>query len=461
MHDSTHTAAALAESAAPNRGLPLPLEDTARSAPITVAVIGSGPSGCYLTQFLTKRWPEAEVTIFETLPTPYGLVRYGVAADHQGAKAVTRQFDRLFTRADVRFAGNVTVGRDITFELLVDTFDVVAVATGLPVDRALDIPQHQQCRVIGAGTLLRALNGFPSRELLHDDTGRVSPLGPRLAVVGMGNVSLDVIRLLAKDIDDFSGSDIDDELLAQLRPHAPLTFDVIGRSPAAESKFDLAMLRELIALPKLDVHVTGIPDSDQSPAAQLLRPLARAHAKCDRQANPSRTRLNLHFRITPQGIESRHGRTVLHALRRGDTKQISLTADTVITAIGFTHARPDDGACAPTGWAGQNVYRVGWFSRGATGAIPENRKDAQRVAEAIVDDVTAGRVPVGKVGFRAVEHLLADRLIGFADWQRIEAFERRNARRDRCRQKITDIDQMITVATTPESATFAPAPSRH
>lgn len=429
------------------------LPETA-TAPPTVAIVGSGPSGCYVSQFLAKRWPEAEITIFETLPTPYGLIRYGVAADHQGAKTVTRQFDRLFTRAGVRFAGNITVGRDVTFDLLVENFDIVVVATGLPTDRTLDIPQHPASRVLGAGTLLRALNGFPSRERRTDDGGDLAPLGSHLTVVGMGNVSVDVIRLLSKKPENLIGSDIDDELLAQLRAGAPLTFDVLGRSPAAEAKFDLAMMRELIELPDLKIHVTGVADGDHSPAAQLLRPFTAAQT--GPSTAPHHQQLNLHFGLIPDRIDAVHGQTVVRTCRRSDNKPVSFAADTVITAIGFTHARPDDNACTPTAWAGQNVYRVGWFSRGAIGTIPENRKDAQRVAEAIVDDVIARRIPLGKNGFRGVEHLIADRLISFTDWQRIETFERCTARRDRCRQKIASIDQMITVATAPTTGGATP-----
>lgn len=442
----------------------VPQDDAQRSASVdvtgagpSVAVVGSGPSGCYVSQFLAKRWPGADVTIFETLPAPYGLIRYGVAADHQGAKAVSRQFDRLFTRSGVRFAGNVTVGRDVTFHQLAAAFDIVVIATGLPADRTLEVAQHPRCRILGAGALLRALNGFPLQELPRDDSGEVLPLGRHLAVVGMGNVAIDVIRLLAKDIDDFHGSDIDDDVLAQLRHDQPSVFDVIGRSPAAEAKFDLSMLRELVSLPQLDISVTGLADDDVSPVAQLLRPFTGGTD----QHSSGRIRLNLHFGIAPQSVDYLNGRTVLHAQRRGDHQTVSVVADSIITAIGFTHAQSEHGLCAPARWEGPNVYRVGWFSRGATGTIPENRKDAQRVAEAIDRDVTTGRISLGRAGFRAVEPLLADRMISFADWQRIEAFERQTARRDRCRRKIADIGQMIAIATTPDLITARSTAEAH
>jgi len=406
-----------------------------------------------VSQFLAKRWPAAEVTVFEALPTPYGLIRYGVAADHQGAKSVTRQFDRLFTRSGVRFAGNVTVGRDIAFQQIANAFDVVVLAMGLPSDRGLDIPHHPNSRILGAGTLLRALNGYPARELPRDDADRVVSLGRRITVVGMGNVSVDVIRVLSKGAEHFAGSDIDDDLLARLRVDTPLTFDVIGRSPVNEAKFDLAMMRELIGLPNLEVHVTGIGGGDDSPAAQLLRPFMAGAAPRSTAARGHQ--LNLHFELNPQRVDATNGLTVLHAGRRHDGQTVTFAADTLITAIGFTHANGTaDGS--PATWSGANVYRVGWFSRGATGTIPENRKDAQRVAEAIIDDVLSGRIPLAKNGFHDVEQLLEDRIVTFADWQRIETFERGTARPNRCRQKLSSIEQMIAVAKTPARTAATP-----
>ena len=106
----------------------------------TIAIVGSGPSGCYIAQFLRKRWPAAEIVIFDRLDHPYGLVNYGVALDHPGTKAVARQFDRLFDKDGVRFAGKVEIGTDITLDELRSAFDIVVLATGLHGDRTLDVP---------------------------------------------------------------------------------------------------------------------------------------------------------------------------------------------------------------------------------------------------------------------------------------------------------------------------------
>ncbi|MCE0765011.1 hypothetical protein LWC35_19200 [Pseudonocardia kujensis] len=411
--------------------------------------MGSGPSGCYIAQFLAKAWPDSEITVFESLPAPYGLVRYGVAADHQGAKAVTRQFDRLFARRGVRFAGNITIGRHLDFAQVAASFDIVVLATGLPDDRELGVPCDPGAYVVGAGALLRTLNGFPSPVLPHIAAGRSRPIGSRVVIVGMGNVAVDVMRLLSKDATAFAGSDIDDDRLRQLRPTPPRSIDTVARSTASEAKCDLAMLRELVALPTVDIAVTGLDDCDDGPVADLLRKSAAA-APSHRPCPPGvrRTQITFHFGLVPEALLAREGRTVLTARRArlDQAKPLELAADTIITAIGFTHGSTLDEASPREHWDGDHVYRVGWLSRGARGTIPENRKDAQRLARTIIADVEAERITTGRPGFRAVEASILHRTVTFDDWQRIDAFERRSARADRCRQKITDLGQMLAVA---------------
>lgn len=415
----------------------------ANSTPPTVAVIGSGPSGCYTAQFLAKGMPGAEITVFESMPTPYGLVRYGVAADHQGTKGVTRQFDRLFTRAGVRFAGNVAIGRDIDFQVLARSFDAVVLATGLPLDRPLGIRQDAHARVLGAGALLRTLNGFPVDILGRDEHGRHVSLGRDLAVVGLGNVAIDVLRMLVKPTADLVGTDIDDISLHELRPTPPSTVDVISRSGVERAKCDVAMLRELLALPNAHVEVTGLRPDDCGPAADLLRAHTRA-AGAGVSAEHS-TQVRLHFGCVPEAIDHREGKALVRATTV-DSQPVELAVDTVITAIGFTHDSADDPSGPTENWSGVNVYRVGWLARGAKGTIAENRRHAQDVAAAIIQDFATGRLQASHPGFRAVESLLSDRIVDFADWQRIDEAERQSAPPQRCRLKITKLDEMLLVA---------------
>ena len=428
----------------------------ASSAPQpTIAVVGSGPSGCYVATFLAKKWPQSDITVFESMPTPYGLVRYGIAADHQGTKNVTRQFDKLFTRDGVRFAGNVCVGTDIAFADLARCFDLVVLATGLPQDRPLTIPQQAGTRVIGARTLLGALNGHPVQVFPRNPDGRYTALGLQLAVIGMGNVAIDVVRLLSKDPHELDGSDIDDELFEQLRPSRPTSIDVLSRSGLPFAKFDLAMLRELLSLPNVDVTALGLSEDDDGPAAELLRPYVGSPTEST-APEQRRTRVRLHFRVTPESITRSGDRTLLRASTpHGTTSVTEIVVDSVITAIGFTQGALEDQSC-PTGeWSGDNVYRVGWLSRGPQGAIPENRKDARRVVDTIADDVDSGRLEIGRAGYIAVEPSLRN-VVTFDDWQQIEAFEHREAPPGRCRRKITDREHMLSIATSARDSNAAP-----
>ncbi|EME22667.1 FAD-dependent oxidoreductase [Rhodococcus triatomae] len=419
---------------------------------LTVAVVGSGPSGCYVSQFLAKKWPNVDITVLESLPTPYGLVRYGVAADHQGAKTVIRQFDRLFSRSGVRFAGNITVGKDVEFDALADAFDVVVLATGLPGDRTLDIDQYPEVQVLGAGALLRSLNGYPVALLPRDDNGRYRSLGRSLAVVGMGNVAIDVARLMAKSVEALAGSDIDDAVLEQLRPSRMDTINIISRSGPSDAKCDIAMLRELIELPDVGIGVTGIDDQDAGPVVDLLRPFVSGPTTPAALGASKPTHLNLHFRQTPASVSSNGETTVLRttASERG-AELGDILVDSVIAAIGFINGGPETQGHPSAGWSGDNVYRVGWLRRGPQGTIPENRRDAQQVADTIIADLVQGRLTTGSPGFTAIAPLLRGQVVDYQDWQRIESIERRHAPNDRCRRKISDLDQMLAIAVSRET----------
>ncbi|MGV0680497.1 FAD-dependent oxidoreductase [Mycolicibacterium fortuitum] len=415
---------------------------------LSVAIVGSGPSGCYVAQFLAKQCPRAAVTVFESLPTPYGLVRYGVAADHQGAKGVTKQFDRLFASSDVRFVGNVTIGRDLPFETLAEAFDVVVLATGLPNDRRLDVPLAPGARVVGAGDLLQALNSHPHVLLRRDASGIAAALGRQIVIIGMGNVAIDVARLACKDGDGLIGSDVNDTFRQEVLPAAPVRLDVLARSSAAQAKCDVSMLRELLTLPNVETTVSGLDPSESGPIVEVLEEFANTvQPTACRSGRSAATRLNLHFGLELDRIDARNRRSIVHARTRCGTRAIELEADTVVTAIGFTEGDNAGVTCPSASWSGAHVYRVGWLNRGPKGTIPENRKEARMVADSIINDVVDGQVGTGRRGFSDVEPILRNRMVSFDDWQKIETFEVQSAPPDRCRRKISDIERMLDVAT--------------
>jgi len=402
-----------------------------------IAIIGSGPSGCFAAQFLRKAWKDAEITIFEALPVPYGLVRYGVAPDHQGSKSVTAQFDRLFEREGIRFAGNVTIGEDLTFEDLAAAFDIIIPATGLGCDRRLPVEAHPDCPVIGAGALIRALNGHPDLSLPADADGLPMALGSRVAVIGNGNVAMDVVRLLAKPLDQFGGSDIDDTRLAALRGQGVARIDVFGRSPIGAAKFDLSMFKEILGLSNVRIGRSG---TGSCPPCDAMQALAAAEA---RSANGA---LSIHFHFAAQPIALLHGpHGPLLSVETCDGIA-SHEVDSVITAVGFHDSRPSGHPCSAQSWSGAQVFPVGWLQNGGKGTIAANRKSAKETAGEINAAAKDGHLIPAAPGFAAVADRIADRLVDYEGWCRIDAHERATCAPGRPRLKLTDRAEMLAVA---------------
>lgn len=406
----------------------------------TIAVLGSGPSGCYTAQFLRKKWPNAEITVLEALPVPYGLLRYGVATDHQGTKAIEAQFDRLFERDNVRFAGNVHVGRDISFEDIVESFDIVVRATGLRHDRKLSLHADASCTVIGAGALLKALNGYPALDLPLTESGDLAPLGEHIAVVGNGNVAMDVIRLLCKSEPAMIGSDVDDWRLSALRADGVKRIEVFGRSPAEQAKFDLSMLKEVVTLADVRIECTGISQSETGKTVETLLEASRS------PGNSNQILVRFHFGATPQAVTKSDSSIQLSMERANSSDPSDFLVDSVISATGFTNESPCGSPCAESKWIGNNVFKVGWLNRDGKGAIAENRKDAKQITELICEMFAAGRLSSSKPGFKSIASKLVNPVVDFSGWKKIDSHEKSLATENRCRRKVTDIETMLAIA---------------
>lgn len=416
--------------------------------PRRIAVVGSGPAGCFTAQALHRRWPEAELTVFDRLAAPYGLVRYGVAPDHQHGKAVARQFDRLFADG-VRFAGDVELGGVLPLETLRAQYDLVVLATGLDRDRALPLPGAQLPGVVPAGRIVAALNAAPRPPV------PMPAIGPRAVVIGAGNVAVDIVRLLAKTEREHAGGDVDPDALASYlaRPAAEVT--LLSRSSAVSAKADPAMLRELGGIPGVAfefVEADPAPAPPQDPtAARRLAALAEL-AALPAPERP-RLRVRLLFGASPERIL---GEDAVRGVRLADPPAgwpAEIHADTVVTAIGF-EADPD--ACggglelapSPSGRMGERLYRTGWLKRGPVGAVPANRADAAEVVREIVEDAEAGLLaPRDRArGFAGLPEEVRRRAVSFEQWRRVDAVERAAAAPDRVRRKIREHGAMLAVA---------------
>lgn len=418
----------------------------------TVAIVGTGPSGCYVAQALRKEWPEAEVVMIDRLPVPYGLVRYGVAPDHPGTKAVTRQFERLFERENIRFIGNLEIGKDLALDELRQAYDIVVLATGLYGDRRLGIPGDDLTHVYGAGRITRLLNDHP------DEVDFAPRLGKHTVIVGNGNVAIDLLRLIAKSHDEFDGSDISDESLSHLLADPVETIDIVGRSPAALAKFDTVMIKELAKLSNVRFKIG--PDSSLTSASNPLE-----HAKIESLlalqeiqsvAAGHRKMVTFHFGWAPEEV---HGtdevQSITFVCADGTGKRIQLKADSVITAIGFEERKGTDlsrdaltsaASHIEAGYMDAGLYCAGWFRRGPRGTIPENRADSKRVADSIVQAISAGTLSIGKPGFSAIPTGIKDLLVSYDDWKRIDAKELQSAPDGRVRRKTRSKLEMLSIA---------------
>ncbi len=404
-----------------------------------VAIVGSGPSGCYLAQALLKADSQLRVDILDRLPVPYGLVRYGVAADHQGTKAVIRQFERLFERQGAGFVGNIAVGEDVSLDELRQAYDAVVLAAGLSGDRTLGIPGEDLQGVYRAGHLTRALYE-------HPDAAPLPALGAHVVIMGNGNVAIDLLRLLAKTPDELAGSDLGTGPSAWLAGSGIETIDIVGRSPAADAKFDAVMIKELAKLEGVTIDVVGAGASDDEEGGRKIAALEaiRGHATGAR-------RVTFRFGLTPVRLDGRHGVIGEAVFQDAAGGTVSLPASAFITAIGFEAAGglPRDalvGSAAELeqGVIADGLYATGWFRRGPRGTIPDNRADAQLLAARILADFEALQTAPEKPGRDALPQWAG--AVCYDGWKRIDAAETVSPPQDRCRVKIASREAMLALA---------------
>jgi ferredoxin--NADP+ reductase len=427
------------------------------------AVVGSGPGGFYTAEALNKAYDrEARVDILDRYPVPYGLVRFGVAPDHQSLKAVSKRYDQTADSAGVDFIGNVTVGRDLSIAELLDLYDAVVLAIGAPHDRKLGIPGEDLLGVIGSAAFVGWYNGHPEFADLDPPLG-----GTHAAVVGNGNVALDCARILSKTRGELEAGDIVNHALAALEASPIRTVSILGR----RGPLQISMTpKELGELGDLDDATPVVDPADFPPveADEALEPgqrksvsLLRGYAATGADASKA-TRMIFDFFAKPLRIEGDGKaekiiieRTKLdendRAVGTGETYEVQ--ASLVISSIGYS-TPPMEGVpyderggkfLNENGKIADRLYCVGWARRGPTGTIGTNRPDGYEVAAQIEAAMPPG-TSSDRQGAEGLKALLAGRNVmatDYDDWRRIEQTETANARPGSPREKFVRVEDWL------------------
>jgi ferredoxin--NADP+ reductase len=428
-----------------------------------IAIIGSGPAGYYTAEAAQKKFgDDVRVDIIDRLPVPFGLIRFGVAPDHQSIKAVSGRYEKVALSDNVRFVGNVTVGTDISIDELQSLYDAVVLATGAPNDRQLDIPGADLPGVFGSAAFVGWYNGHPD---FADLTPHLD--GRHVVVIGNGNVALDVARILSKTRAEFAGSDIVGHALDALDIANTEDISILGRRGPHQIAMTPKELGELGHLARATPRVDKADFPDEGDDA-LLEPGMRKSVTHLREfaAIPEAYRadkaisINFDFFAAPVAIEGdgKVERIIVETTSLDDRLRSVGTGETytidcsmVISCIGYQtpaiegvpyeHGRGRFASVDGRILAG--LYCVGWARRGPSGTIGTNRPDGYAIVDLIADDQPSG---AGKAGRPGLDELLDRRgvkVVKFSDWKKIEEAEIARAREGAPREKFVRIEDMI------------------
>ncbi len=448
---------------------------SAKPAP-RVAIVGSGPGGFYTAKYLLRDSKDVQVTILDRWPTPFGLVRYGVAPDHPEVKSVQDDFEEVATSERFSYAGHVFVGHPedapghggpvVALNDLMKLYDAVVVATGCDLPRSLDLPGAELDGVVNARDFVGYYNAEPtfSRLELPEVTDQL-----RTVIIGHGNVALDCARVLAAPASHLDATDIHEEAFEALqRLPSKRLIHVVGRRGATQAAFTTKECRELTELEGaalvIDPAELREGDTEASLEEGKARPLKRKRKFLDQVAastNTAEREVHLRFLRRPvafeEGAKGSLGAVVFEkCVLEGDVnaqravgtgKMERIECDLAVCAVGYTASPPcpDGGRSKPqAGPAGTyahassrvapGLYSAGWVKRGPTGIVGSNVADARETAAAVLEDLAASGVAGYGEG------------TSWADWRRIDTAEKANAKKGAPRAKFADVEAILEVA---------------
>ncbi len=398
--------------------------------PLRVAIFGAGPAGIYAGNILSGSYENVTIDLFDSLPVPYGLIRYGVAPDHPRIKGIVNSLHEMLDSGKIRFFGNVEFGRDLTLEDIRRHYHAVIFATGAIKDAKLQIPGVDLEGSFGAADFVSWYDG-------HPDVARTWPLtAAQVAVLGNGNVALDVARVLAKQPNDMLTTDIPENVYEGLKDSPVTDVHVFGRRGPSDIKFTPIELRELGEVE--DVEIVLYPEDfpegwfneDAEGVTNQHRVMARVlQSWLERDSEPAKRRLHLHFWHQPKEIVGENGHvTGMRFDRKGEVREFPLQA--VYRAIGYWGSELpqipyDDTKGVIRNLGGRVVddrenqisglYATGWIKRGPVGLIGHTKSDAMETIENLVADVETLTDP-SEPNLSQVLDLLKSRGVTYTDW---------------------------------------------
>lgn len=445
------------------------------STPLRVAVVGAGPAGIYASDLLVKSGTDVSIDLFERMPAPFGLIRYGVAPDHPRIKGIIASLHRVLDQDNIRLLGNISIGTDITVEELRNYYDAIIFSTGAVADRDLGIPGDTLEGSFGAAEFVGFYDGNPEFKREWDLSAE------SVAVIGVGNVGLDVARILAKTADELKVTEIPDNVFESLKKNKATEVHVFGRRGPAQVKFSPMELKELDHSPTIEVVVSP-EDIDYDAASEVARRESKSQdLVCQtlegyamREPKGAPHKLFIHLFENPVEILGSDGTVVgLRTERteldgnggvRGTGKFTDWPVQAVYRAVGYRSypvpgvpfderaaVIPNDGGHVLDGPGGAIVpglYATGWIKRGPVGLIGNTKSDAKETTEMLLADAAAGNlVPATKRNPQDIIDLLAAKRIPvttWSGWYQLDSAEKSlGAAEGRERKKIVEWDEML------------------
>ena len=424
----------------------------------SVVIIGSGPSGFYVAESISKKL-NSDIDIIDRLPTPFGLIRGGVAPDHQTTKKISAAYTKTAKKEQISFFGNIEIGKDVLIEELRKIYDVVVIATGSEIDNKLEINGSNLKNVYGSAEFVGWYNGHPDYVNLEPNLNTEN-----VVVIGNGNVAIDIVRVLSKTLEEMADSDIPNYALNSINKSSIKNLYMVGRRGPIEAKFTNVELREMgnlkNCLPIVNIDIPNKVEGDYSDRDQRLIEKNLETLKSFSNIEKKNKEKKLHFNFFQKPVEIigndkvesiKFEKTRLEGMELKNTGEIAeINCGLVISAIGYKPKempglKITNGVVEnDNGKIDRGFYAAGWIRRGPTGVIGTNKADGELVADLINKEFKDRN----KNGRELLIKLIKSKNLkptSFEDWEKIDSYEKKNALDPAPRKKILTIKEMINI----------------